>query len=205
MKIIQAEFIKSCVDASGCPPENDPEIALAGRSNVGKSSLLNALLKERGLAKVSGVPGKTRMINFFGVTIDGPRPMTFVLADLPGYGYARVPKTEKASWGRLIENYLAHRSTLRGLVVLLDIRHPPSHLDRQLLTWLDRFNIPSILVATKSDQMPRGQRNRAVQAIREDLPSGNAAGPILPFSSKSGEGREALLSEILRMIRDPGP
>ncbi|MBI3595996.1 MAG: YihA family ribosome biogenesis GTP-binding protein [Nitrospirae bacterium] len=202
MKILSAEFIKSCARSEDCPKDGLLEIALAGRSNVGKSSLLNCLVQQKGLAKTSGTPGKTRLINFFKVTVGLKWPLAFYLVDLPGYGYASASFAQREAWGDLVNDYLTHRPALRGLIVLMDIRHPPSLLDQQLLTWIRSYTLPCILVATKSDQLPRGRLASALGKIKGSLP-GSATPPIiLPFSSKTGEGRDALLEKIVQLLKD---
>ncbi|MBI3609296.1 MAG: YihA family ribosome biogenesis GTP-binding protein [Nitrospirae bacterium] len=202
MRIDKAEFLKSCTALEQCPKDGLPEIAIVGRSNVGKSSLLNCLLQRKGLAKVSGTPGKTRLINFFKVTLGPNPPVVFYMVDLPGYGYAKVSIAQRAAWGAVVENYLLHRPTLRCVIVLLDIRHDPSPLDQQLLSWMDSYKIPSFLVATKSDQLTKGRQPAALREIRQLLSPSNTASEILPFSSKTGEGREALLKKIVQILQD---
>jgi GTP-binding protein len=200
MKILRAEFVKSCVQLSDCPKDDLPEIAIVGRSNVGKSSLLNCLLQRRGLAKTSGTPGKTRLINFFKTTLGLNPPATFFVVDLPGYGYANASMTQRAEWGAMVENYLAHRPALRGLIVLLDIRREPGPQDQQLLLWMDAYKIPFFLVATKSDQVPRGRQSTAIKNIKASLPPSAENQAILLFSSKTGEGREDLIGKILKIL-----
>lgn len=202
MKIERAEFVRSCASLRDCPRDGLPEIALAGRSNVGKSSLLNCLVKQKGLAKTSGTPGKTRLINFFKITLGLNSPLAFFLVDLPGYGYASASFTQREAWAALVNDYLTHRQALRGLIVLMDIRHPPSFLDQQLLTWVGPDTLRCVLVATKSDQLPRGRLASALSKIKDSL-QGLAPSPIiLPFSSKTGEGRDALLEKILQLLKD---
>jgi len=202
MKIERAEFVRSCASLRDCPRDGLPEIALAGRSNVGKSSLLNCLVQQKGLAKTSGTPGKTRLINFFKITIGLKSPLVFYLVDLPGYGYASASFTQREAWAALVNDYLTHRPALRGLIVLMDIRHPPSLLDQQLLTWIGPDALPCVLVATKSDQLPRGRVASALGKIKDSLP-GPAPNPvILPFSSKTAEGRDALLDKVVQLLKD---
>jgi GTP-binding protein len=201
MKILNAEFVKSCVQLSDCPKDDLPEIAVVGRSNVGKSSLLNCLFQRKGLAKTSGTPGKTRLINFFKVALGLNPPLTFYIVDLPGYGYANAPMIQRAEWGAMVENYLAHRSALRGLIVLLDIRREPSALDQQLLLWIDSYKTPCFLVATKSDQLPRSRQPTALLSMRASLPLSTEKQEILLFSSMTGQGREALIGHILKTLQ----
>jgi GTP-binding protein len=201
MKIQKAEFVKSCATLEDCPTDGLPEIALVGRSNVGKSSLLNCLLQRKGLAKTSGTPGKTRLINFFKTAFSLTPPMTFYIVDLPGYGYADASMTQRAAWGALVEDYLMHRPTLRSLILLLDLRRIPGPLDQQLFFWTDAYQTPVILVATKSDQLPKGQQSPALRKIQSALPTSISDHEIVLFSSKTGQGREALLREIIKSVK----
>lgn len=202
MKILKAEFVKSCATLEDCPTDGLSEIALVGRSNVGKSSLLNCLLQRKGLAKTSGTPGKTRLINFFKATVSLNPPFVFYIVDLPGYGYADVSMTQRATWGALVEKYLAHRPPLHRLILLLDIRRIPGPLDQQLLSWTDSYQIPVLLIATKSDQLPKGQQSLALEKIKAAMPSSIADREILLFSSKTSQGREELFKKIIRILRD---
>jgi GTP-binding protein len=195
MRIQSVEFITSAARPSDFPPDGFPEIALVGRSNVGKSSLLNSLAGKKGLARVSGTPGKTRLVNFFRLTWADPKSGPVVLVDLPGYGYARVPKALRNQWAGLVEGFLLGRKTLRGVVVLIDPRHEPGIPDRRLHEWIRPTGLPLLWVATKSDQVPSSRRAAALAGLREGLglPGGE---PVLFFSSKTGEGRDRLLSQI---------
>ncbi|MGQ9630282.1 MAG: ribosome biogenesis GTP-binding protein YihA/YsxC [bacterium] len=193
MKVVRAEFITSAVDGSGYPQGNLPEIAFAGRSNVGKSSLINALVNRKNLARTSNTPGRTRQINFF--SIDD----RLIFVDLPGYGYARVPKSVRRSWGTMIEGYFRGRPQLVGTVAIVDCRHTPTSGDRQLVEWLGAYKIPFIVVATKADKITQNARRGKLESIREtlDLP------PQIPvnfFSARTGEGKNAIWSHISRMI-----
>ncbi len=189
MKIQSARFITSSSSLSTCPPALLPEAAFVGRSNVGKSSLLNCLLGRKGLAKTSGTPGKTRLINFF--LVDD----SYYFVDLPGYGYAKVPEALKKNWAPMIEGYLSHRETLRVVIVLLDARHLPSLADQQMKDWLDDYHRPAIFVATKIDKISRNQKTRAVEMIRQELKL-KEEDLLIPFSAKTNEGRH----EILRAL-----
>ena len=202
MKIERVEFVRSCASLRDCPRDELLEIALAGRSNVGKSSLLNCLVQQKGLAKISGTPGKTRLINFFKITLGLKSPLAFYLVDLPGYGYANASFAQREAWAALVNDYLTHRPALRGLIVLMDIRHPSSLLDQQLLTWIGSDTLPCILVATKSDRLPRGRLASALGKIKDSLPGSVPYPVILPFSSKTGEGRDALLEKIVHLLKD---
>ncbi len=188
------EFALSAHSASQFPRDRLPEIAFVGRSNVGKSSLLNTLLlrsqnraqgtERASLAKTSQTPGRTRAINFFRID----RKLYFV--DLPGYGYAKVSHTEQARWKRLAESYLAGRDPLKLVVALVDIRHGPTALDRQMVRWLEANGQPYCVAATKSDKLKRGARLRAIHSIEESF-----ASPV-PFSAVSREGVERLWRAI---------
>lgn len=181
MKIKSAEFVKSALRPDDYPRNGRPEVAFVGRSNVGKSSLLNALLQRRGLAKTSSTPGKTQTVNFFDVN----GAVYFV--DLPGYGYAKVPKTMKDAWVRVMTEYLMKREPLRLAVALVDIRHEPSEKDMHMLELLEDAEVPTVVVATKADKIKRGQWQKQTAVIREGLRL-EAESLILPFSSETGEG-----------------
>ncbi|MCL6477769.1 MAG: ribosome biogenesis GTP-binding protein YihA/YsxC [Peptococcaceae bacterium] len=200
MKIVTAEFVKSAFSLKDCPAGKFPEIALAGRSNVGKSSLLNKVVNRKGLARTSNTPGRTRIINFFLINSasdgehspQGMCPYTFYLVDLPGYGYARVPERMKVEWGVLIRNYLENRKNLAAVVLILDIRHRPTDLDLQTYQWLQKERRPSILVATKADKLSKNQANNQIREIKKVLGL-EAQKPLITFSAKTGQGREELL------------
>lgn len=175
------------------PATSLPEVAFAGRSNVGKSSLLNALVRRRSLARVSRTPGRTREINFFAVNDE------FILVDLPGYGYARVSKTARAGWRPLIENYLRYSETLRGLVLLLDVRRDVTEEDLQMLAFLAERRLPVLVVLTKVDKLtPRGAEAR-VAALTESL--GLAPEQVVPFSAVTGMGRDDLAEAVVDLVR----
>lgn len=177
------------------PEDIRPEIAFVGRSNVGKSSLINALMGRKALARVSGAPGKTRTINFYNIE----NMLYFV--DLPGYGYAKAPKHEKEKWGKMIEDYLKNREQLRAIILLLDIRHPPSSLDLQMYEWLAYYGFKMVFVLTKLDKLKRSQVDRHVKIVRQGLNLGPDSGAeLLPFSSETKQGREELLGLIERLI-----
>ena len=191
MKILSAEFVLSAREPGHYPPALLPEIAFAGRSNVGKSSLINTLVKRKGLARTSNTPGRTQEINFFAVND------RFAFIDLPGYGYAKVPEKIRSHWGPMIETYLSQRETLRLVVLILDIRRDPSEEDRQLIGWLQYYRLPFLIVLTKIDKVSRGQRAERQRRITEALELPPALS-LLPFSAKTGEGKDLLWREIVR-------
>jgi GTP-binding protein len=185
MRITAAEFVTSAVTPAQYPADVGPEVAFVGRSNVGKSSLINTLLNRRGLAKTSATPGKTRTINFFRVN----GKLGFV--DLPGYGFAQVSRAERATWGPMVEQFFRTRQGLRGVVHLIDVRHPPTADDQRTRAWLQQWNRPLLVVATKVDKIGRTQRSSHLKQIAETLKL-EAEGPLMVFSAQTGEGREKL-------------
>ena len=188
-KIYSAEFHKCCGTADQFPKSQLPEIAMAGRSNVGKSSAINCLLNRHGLAKVGKVPGKTQTINFYKVeTNHGP----FTLVDLPGYGFAKVPDRIQKQWIPLIEQYFQTRINLRGVILLVDVRRVQEQ-DRNMLQWLEHLHIPYVVVATKADKVTRGKQAAAIQDLRRNLDI--YMNPIL-LSAHSGEGKQLVLEKI---------
>jgi GTP-binding protein len=191
--IRNVEFIGGMAEKHGWRPESAlPEVAFAGRSNVGKSSLLNALVRRKSFARVSRTPGRTREINFFRVN------NTFVLVDLPGYGYARVSKTKKAEWRPMIESYLRRTTQLRGIVLLLDIRREPSEDDRAMLDFLAELGVPTIVALTKADKLTKADAREKVAKISRIL----ALEPdqVIQFSAHSGEGRVELLEAVTQIV-----
>ncbi|MEX2109174.1 MAG: ribosome biogenesis GTP-binding protein YihA/YsxC [Gemmatimonadaceae bacterium] len=195
--IRNVEFIGGKAETAGWRPESIlPEIAFAGRSNVGKSSLLNSLVRRKSFARVSRTPGRTREINFFRINNQ------FVFVDLPGYGYARISKARKAEWRPLIQDYLGRTTQLRGIVLLLDIRRDPSDDDRAMLDYLAQVEIPTLVALTKSDKVSKA----AVQARVEEICRAVSLGTeqIIPFSSVTGAGRTELLEAIMTLV-GPAP
>lgn len=199
MRILAAKFIKSCARVADCPADALPEIAVVGRSNVGKSALINLLLRQPALARVSRTPGRTQAVNFFEVTAQARAELAFHLVDLPGYGYAAVPHALQARWAELIEGYFATRPGLAAVLVLLDARREPDDLDRQLQRWLAVHAITPIYVATKSDQITRGQRASALDRLRKGLGLASEIA-IISTSARTGEGRVALLGCLERIL-----
>ncbi|MGQ0696455.1 MAG: ribosome biogenesis GTP-binding protein YihA/YsxC [Nitrospiraceae bacterium] len=188
MKILAAEFIKNCVSPEQFPPGNFPEIAFVGRSNVGKSSLINSLLNRRDLAKVSRTPGKTRTVNLFLISTSDPNLSQFYLVDLPGYGFAKVSKSIRAQWAPLIESYLTDRPSLLGVVLLVESRLVTDQ-DCQTIAWLRSIGRNPLVVATKADRLKPSERVRTLRQTHLDL--GLVEGEMLiPYSSMTGDGRD---------------
>jgi GTP-binding protein len=193
MKIHAAEFLVSAVSPAQYPRQPLPEVAFAGRSNVGKSSLINTLVHRRGLVKTSATPGKTRAINFFLINA------RFLLVDLPGYGYARVPRDIRASWQPMVETYLQQRDILRAVVHIVDLRHPPTEQDRQLRDWLRQQGVVVVMVATKADKIKPGRRAGHVEEVRRGLAM-PAEESLLLFSARSREGRFQLWRRLEALL-----
>jgi len=191
--IRNVEFLGGMAERHGWRPESSlPEVAFAGRSNVGKSSLLNSLVRRKSFARVSRTPGRTREINFFRIN------NAFVLVDLPGYGYARVSKEKKAQWRPLIESYLRRTTQLRGIVLLLDIRREPSDDDRAMLDFLAEMEVPTIVALTKMDKLTKAAALRQAADISRALAL--ASEQVIPFSAQTGEGRIELLEAITELV-----
>jgi len=182
---MDVEFIKSAFQEKHYPPPDRPEIAFAGKSNVGKSSLLNTLVNRRKLARTSSTPGRTQAINFFRFG------KTLYLVDLPGYGFARVPIKVKKSWGQMVENYLRNRETLKAVVVILDIRRDPSSGDENLINWLNYYAIKPIVVLTKADKISRQKTKKRTDLITKSLQAVSFSAPVI-FSSHTRQGVEEL-------------
>lgn len=189
MIIKKAEFIISAVERHQYPDDNRNEVAFVGRSNVGKSSLINTIVNRRGLVKVSGVPGKTRLINFFLINDD------FYFVDLPGYGYAKVSKVEKEKWGKILEKYLVSRDTLKKIVLLVDSRHKPTADDILMYNYIKYHGYQIIVAATKIDKLSNNELSRNIKIIRETLDL-EATEKIIKFSSLKKIGVEELLAEF---------
>jgi GTP-binding protein len=200
MKILSAEFVKSCIHIDDVPKDPLPAVAFAGRSNVGKSSLINSLLRRKGLAHVSRTPGKTRALNLFVVTTDDPKARRFHLVDLPGYGYAKVSKRTQASWQPLIEQYLTSHNQLRGVLLLVDAR-VISPLDVDAVDWLGRCGRPVHLVVTKWDKLTASERQTCLRAVRTAFHLAEDA-EVATYSSVTHEGREALWRVIRGMVAE---
>jgi len=187
----EPQFVGSFFALDQLPKDGLPQIAIAGRSNVGKSSLLNRILGRKKLAKVSSTPGRTRSLNFF--LIDN----RFYLVDLPGYGYAKASKTLREQWGQLVDAYFANSDKLIGLVLLLDCRREPSREDVELLEWLSNRSLPTMVAITKSDKLSRNRLNERIKIIEENL-----GAPAIPFSSVSGLGKRELLASVRSLVEE---
>jgi GTP-binding protein len=194
MKILAAEFIKSCVAPEQFPPGDLQEVAFVGRSNVGKSSLINSLLNRRDLAKVSRTPGKTQAVNVFLISTSDPNLSRFHLVDLPGYGFANVPKTVRIQWGPLMESYLRDRAALLRIVLLVDSR-VVTEQDRQTMVWLRSIGHDPLVAVTKIDKLKSQERVRALRQIHQSLGIFEEDG-VIPYSSVTGEGRERLWGSL---------
>ncbi|EKX90758.1 Probable GTP-binding protein EngB [Peptostreptococcus anaerobius] len=197
MKIRTAEITMSAVNRSQYPGEGIPEIALAGRSNVGKSSVINGLLSRKNFARTSSTPGKTRTINFYLINEE------FYFVDLPGYGYAKVAKTEKEKWGAIMEMYLSDRRELCAIFLLVDCRHEPTADDKMMYEWIKHFGYNCVVVATKADKISRGQYQKHTSIIRKKLEMAKEDKIILT-SSSSNVGMKALWDEIVDQYAQHG-
>ncbi len=192
MHVKSAQFITSAVKIQQYPPADLPEVAFGGRSNVGKSSLINKLVNRKRLVKTSSTPGRTQLINFFQVNGE------LSLVDLPGYGYAKVPDAVKRQWGPMVEAYIAHRPNLKCVVLLMDLRRTPRDEEFQLLDWLHHHHIPTILVLTKADKLSKTKRNKQCRSAAETL--GVEPSDLVLFSAKTGLGKEALWQLIEQVV-----
>jgi len=189
MRIKQSEFITSAVKREQYPLDNRVEVAFVGRSNVGKSSIINALTNRKKLAKVSQTPGKTRLVNFFLINND------FYLVDLPGYGYAKVSKSEKESWGKTIEMYLTGREQLKRVVLLVDSRHKPTGDDIMMYEWFKHFGYNVVVVGTKSDKITKNELKKSEKVIKDTLKL-CAEDKLYFFSSLKKDGTEELINNL---------
>lgn len=192
MKVQNVELTISAVSPAQYPKEGFPEIALSGRSNVGKSSLINTLINRKGLARTSSQPGKTQTLNFYNIESE----LYFV--DVPGYGYAKVSKKDREKWGQMIERYFSDRPVLRGVISLVDGRHEPTELDCQMIDFLHYYDLPILVCATKMDKIPRGKWNRTESQIRKKLAL-NPQDEIVLFSSVTKAGKEEVWNWVEKM------
>lgn len=188
----QPKFITSATKLEECPPATLPEVTFAGRSNVGKSSLINTLLNRKNIARTSNTPGKTQQMNYYQIGDE------FFMVDLPGYGFAKVPKKERERWGKSIREYLLDRESLRLILHVVDVRHDPSQLDEDFFYWMGMNEKPFAVVLSKSDKLSRNKVNSSKAKVRRTLKEMNIEVPILPFSSSSREG----VDEIEKLIKE---
>ncbi|MBP2000420.1 GTP-binding protein [Paenibacillus shirakamiensis] len=195
MKVNYANFIISAVRPEQFPEDGLPEIGLAGRSNVGKSSLINRMINRKNLARTSSTPGKTQHLNYYRINED----LYFV--DFPGYGYAKVSKTQRQVWGKMIEQYLMNREQLRLLLLIIDLRHPPSKDDELMYDWLKHYDLPVCVVATKADKIPRSRWQKHLKIIKDALVL-RAGDELIMFSSEVGTGKEELWNVITKHMKD---
>ena len=193
MKIISAEFLTGAVSFKQYPDSVFPELAFVGRSNVGKSSLINSLLNRKKLVKTSQTPGKTQEINFFKIN------NAFVFADLPGYGFAKVPQSVQKRWKKMIEDYLLRRETLLAVIFIIDLRRNPSPLDLDLQRWLEAFGVEYLLVGTKVDKLSQSEAKKQINKLNVAY-FNEGEDKLLTYSSKSNKGRKELWSKITTRI-----
>lgn len=193
MKITKAEFVTSAVAPEHYPIHDLPEVALAGRSNVGKSSFINKICQRKALARTSSKPGKTQTLNFFNINDE------VMFVDVPGYGYAKVSKTEREKWGVMMEQYLTSQSALRGVVLLVDIRHEPTGDDVTMYNFLKHYEIPVIIVATKLDKIKKSQRQKHVAAIKRKLQF-ETTDRFIAFSAETAEGKDEAWKAIFEVM-----
>lgn len=195
MIVKSATFVTSAVKPEQCPETDLPEIAFAGRSNVGKSSLINTLVNRKNLVKTSQTPGKTRLINFFAIND------RFFFVDLPGYGYAKVSKKERSQWGPMVESYLTERENLKGVVILQDIRREPETEERDLVGFLNQVGLPFIYVLTKADKLSKNKQFARKKQLRERFSLQDD--DFVVFSAKTAQGKDRTWDNILRLLEIP--
>ncbi|GGP13608.1 ribosome biogenesis GTP-binding protein YihA/YsxC [Oceanobacillus neutriphilus] len=189
MKVNQAEIVISAVSEKQYPQEQYPEFALAGRSNVGKSSLINRLINRKNLARTSSKPGKTQTLNFYLIN------ESIYFVDVPGYGYAQVSKKERAKWGGMMEEYFKNRETLRAVILITDLRHEPTEDDIQMYDYLKYFELPVIVIGTKLDKIPKTKRYKHIKRSKKVLEM-DPEDIFIPFSAETSEGKEDVWSAI---------
>ncbi|TQR19892.1 ribosome biogenesis GTP-binding protein YihA/YsxC [Psychrobacillus vulpis] len=189
MKVNNVELLISAVRPAQYPEGDLPEFALAGRSNVGKSSFINKMIGRKSMARISSKPGKTQTLNFYKLEED------LLFVDVPGYGYAKVSKTERAAWGKMIETYFTSRGVLKAVILIVDLRHPPTADDCMMYDFLKHYNIPCIIIATKADKIPKGKWDKHKKIVKDELQM-EAGDPLIVFSSETGLGFDAAWEEI---------
>lgn len=193
MQIHNVELLISAVRPEQYPESGLPEIALAGRSNVGKSSFINRMIGRKSMARISSKPGKTQTLNFYKIEEQ------LVFVDVPGYGYAKVSKSERAAWGKMIETYFTSREELKSVVLIVDLRHEPTNDDMMMYDFLKHYSIPCIIIATKADKIPKGKWEKHKKVVKETLDM-DPSDPLVLFSSETGKGHDEAWAEIQRAI-----
>jgi GTP-binding protein len=189
MIVHNVELVISAVRPDQYPEDGLPEFALAGRSNVGKSSFINKMIGRKSMARISSKPGKTQTLNFYKIE----EKLFYV--DVPGYGYAKVSKTEREAWGKMIERYITDREQLKAVIQIVDLRHPPSRDDINMYDFMKHYDIPCIIIATKADKIPKGKWDKHKKIVRETLDM-DKNDPLIVFSSETGLGKDAAWAEI---------
>lgn len=189
MKVNKVELVISAVRPDQYPEDGLPEFALAGRSNVGKSSFINKMIGRKSMARISSKPGKTQTLNFYKIE----EKLFYV--DVPGYGYAKVSKSEREAWGKMIERYITDREPLRAVIQIVDLRHPPSRDDIAMYEFMKHFEIPCIIIATKADKIPKGKWDKHKKIVRTTLDM-DKTDPLIIFSSETGLGKDEAWQEI---------
>ena len=196
MKIKSAEFIKSIYDLRNLPASVLSEFVFVGRSNVGKSSLINTICSKKTLAKVGSAPGKTRQLNYFLINEE------YYLVDLPGYGYAKVPEQIRAGWRKLVEDYISERENVNMVFVLIDSRHEPTYLDELMVSWLEYYEIPYAIVLTKSDKISKNKMEKQIYRSSKIVHNEDLCRDYIPFSIVSGEGKNDIIALISEALKD---
>ena len=196
MKIKSAEFIKSIYDLRNLPASVLSEFVFVGRSNVGKSSLINTVCSKKTLAKVGSAPGKTRQLNYFLINEE------YYLVDLPGYGYAKVPEQIRAGWRKLVEDYISERENVNMVFVLIDSRHEPTYLDELMVSWLEYYEIPFAIVLTKSDKISKNKMEKQIYRASKIVNNEDLCRDYIPFSIMTGEGKSEIISLISEALEE---
>ncbi|OCA92375.1 ribosome biogenesis GTP-binding protein YihA/YsxC [Pseudobacillus wudalianchiensis] len=194
MKVNQVELVISAVKPAQYPEDFLPEFALAGRSNVGKSSFINRMIQRKSMARISSKPGKTQTLNFYKIE----EKLYFV--DVPGYGFAKVSKKEREAWGKMIETYLTTREQLRACMLIVDLRHPPTEDDAMMYHFLKHYEIPAIVIATKADKIPKGKWQQHLKVVKETLDF-DPEDDIVVFSSETGQGKDEAWKIIQKRMK----